>query len=292
MTDWSQQGFLVRELARRRVVPVIGSGVSKHSLAADGVTRPPLWKELLNRCLEEFDGCPNAASEALAANDLLHAAEWIREHIGGEAWRGFLRKQFVTPNYGFSEIHTRISELDQRIFFSLNFDGIFERAATSEFGDTLTVTKYHDEDIAQILTGDLRYLVYVHGSKNSFDKVIITQRDYSKVRNDFVNFYRVVEAVIQTHSLLFIGCGITDPDFNLLLENHNFGSVSDEARMHFRLSHEHKPELEKSLKNNRRIHTIHYEKKDDQHGGLVASLTELVSAASEKKEDLLKTGNW
>lgn len=292
MSDWSQQEFLVRELARRRVVPVIGSGVSKHSLAADGLTRPPLWKELLTRCLKAFDGCPNAAYDALEANDLLHAAEWIREHIGGEAWRGFLRQQFVTPNYSFSQIHTRISELDQRIFFSLNFDGIFERAAINEFGDTLTVTKYHDDDIAQILTGDLRYLVYVHGSKNSFDKVILTQRDYSKVRNDYANFYRVVEAVIQTHSLLFIGCGTTDPDFNLLLENHNFGSVSDEARMHFRLSHEHKPELERSLKNNRRIQTIHYDKVDAEHNGLVSSLSDLVSAVIEKRQELLETGNW
>lgn len=292
MTDWSEQDFLVRELARRRVVPVIGSGVSKHSVAADGHTRPPLWKELLENCLNTYPGCPDAVREALEANDLLHAAEWIREHIGGQAWRNFLRQQFVTPNYGFSEIHTQIAALDQRIFFSLNFDGIFERAATSEFGDTLTVTKYHDEDIAQILTGDLRYLVYVHGSKNSFDKVILTQRDYSKVRNDYANFYRTVEAVIQTHSLLFIGCGTTDPDFNLLLENHNFGSVSDEARMHFRLSHESKPELERSLRNNRRIQTIHYDKVDVGHSGLVVSLSELVSAVSDRRQELLQNGNW
>ncbi|MQQ09122.1 hypothetical protein GFB49_11705 [Epibacterium sp. SM1979] len=292
MTDWGQQEYLVRELARRRVVPVIGSGVSKHSLAADGVKRPPLWKELLESCLESYDGCPAAVQEALQANDLLHAAEWLREHIGGEAWRNFLREQFVKPNYDFSEIHTQISNLDQRIFFSLNFDGIFERAATSEFGDTLTVTKYHDEDVSQILTGDLRYLVYVHGSKNSFDKVILTQRDYSNVRNNYANFYRVVEAVIQTHSLLFIGCGTTDPDFNLLLENHNFGSVSDEARMHFRLSHEQKPELEGSLQNNRRIQTIHYDKKDAGHSGLVDSLNELATAVDEERQKLFKTGNW
>ena len=62
--------------------------------------------------------------------------------------------------------------------------------------------------------------------------------------------------------------------------------------MHFRLSHEQKPELEKSLKNNRRIQTIHYDKKDAGHSGLVESLKELASAVNEHRQELLETGNW
>ena len=95
MTDWTQQSFLVRELARRRVVPVIGAGVSKHALSADGLQRPPLWHELLQDCIAKHPHCPAAATEALAANDLLHASEWIREAVGGEAWRAYLRADAV-----------------------------------------------------------------------------------------------------------------------------------------------------------------------------------------------------
>lgn len=292
MTDWNQQSYLVRELARRRVVPVIGAGVSKHSLSADGTRRPPLWDELLKDCLDRHPNCPQAAYDALASNDLLHASEWVREHIGGESWRSFLRQQFVTPNYSYAPLHARISELDQRVFFSLNFDGIFERAAVNEFGDTLTVKKYDDEDVSQILSGDLRYLVYVHGSKNSFDRVILTHKDYAKVRTEHANFYKVVDAIIQTHSLLFIGCGTSDPDFNLLLENHNFGSSSDESRLHFRLSHERKPELERSLRNNRRIQTIHYDPVDDFHSGLVDAVSELNSFVTDKRTELSTNRNW
>ena len=62
--------------------------------------------------------------------------------------------------------------------------------------------------------------------------------------------------------------------------------------MHFRLTHEHKPELEKSLKSNRRIETIHYDPVDREHSGLTSAIASLNEALTDRKQELLETGNW
>ena len=73
MTDWPEQ--LIRDLARRRCVIVLGSGVSAQSVSEAG-TRPPTWRKFLEDALHTLGDAPEEHIEqAIANGDYLHACE-------------------------------------------------------------------------------------------------------------------------------------------------------------------------------------------------------------------------
>lgn len=120
---------LVRDLARRNVAIVLGSGVSKNSLGANGVDRPPVWLEFLKKGIERVGtrGTQHI-KRAISDSDYLHACEWLKDKLDDD-WEEFLRSQFLTPSYTASELHDLIFRLDQRITLSLNLDNIYEETS-------------------------------------------------------------------------------------------------------------------------------------------------------------------
>ena len=76
--EWPQT--VIDDLARRRVILVMGSGVSRHGLGVDGTTRPPIWKNFLLDGLSELvtgDDCSHITA-AINSGDYLHACEWLK----------------------------------------------------------------------------------------------------------------------------------------------------------------------------------------------------------------------
>ena len=53
MINWPNQ--LVEDLARRRAVLFLGAGVSRNSLSANRLKRPPEWSEFLRTALRSCD---------------------------------------------------------------------------------------------------------------------------------------------------------------------------------------------------------------------------------------------
>ena len=174
MIEWPAN--LVRDIARRRTVIVIGSGVSRHSVGRDGVTRPPIWEAFLKRALAD---CPNKndlaeLDAAMAYKDFLHVCEWLKARYD-EHWVIYLRKIFSLPAFAPSELHEQILRLDGRIVFSLNFDDIYERHANNITHGSYIIKNYYDDDASEFLRGDGRYIIKVHGSLNAPQKLIFTQ---------------------------------------------------------------------------------------------------------------------
>lgn len=289
MIDWPDD--LVLDLARRRAVILIGAGVSRHSTGRDDM-RPPLWKEFLEAAINE---CPNqtnldAIKEALASNDLLHACEWLKQRFDS-SWVGFLRAKFSTPSYQPSEIHKQILKLDSRIVFSLNFDDIYERHVNSIHHGSHITKNYYDDDVSEFLRGDNSYIIKVHGSLNNPSKTIFTQKDYSRARVLNNAFYQAFDATLLTHTFIFIGCGYTDPDINLLLENQNFSYPTNSP--HYFLSGDNLHEdRRQSLRENRNIKILNYEPRDNLHSGLIQELDKLNELVETTRYELAKSTNW
>ncbi|VXA76711.1 MULTISPECIES: SIR2 family NAD-dependent protein deacylase [Aeromonas] len=285
---------LIEDLARRRTIIVIGSGVSKHAIAADGVTRPPVWKEFLQSAIERYDR--NERTEhiynAINSGDLLHACEWIKD-LYDEDWSSYLRSQFITPRFSPGKLHELIALIDTRVVFSLNFDDIFE-TKSREINDTSQFVKhYYDTDIVEFLRGESRYIVKVHGSLSSTANLIFTQKEYAQARSKHNLFYAAFDAALMSHSFLFIGCGHNDPDINILLENQCFSTVQGSNNPHYFLTGEGiNSDLKKSLRNNRNLKTITYDPRDEHHSGLVDFVSELYDKVGEKREELIETRNW
>ncbi|MFL9599657.1 SIR2 family NAD-dependent protein deacylase [Aeromonas dhakensis] len=285
---------LIEDLARRRTIIVIGSGVSRHAVAADGVTRPPVWKEFLESAISKYER--NERTEhiykAIESGDLLHACEWIKNKYD-EDWAAFLRSKFITPRYSSGKLHELIALIDTRVVFSLNFDDIYE-TKSREINDTSQFVKhYYDTDIVEFLRGDSRYIVKVHGSLSSTSNLIFTQKEYAQARSKYSLFYNAFDAALMSHSFLFIGCGYSDPDINILLENQCFSTVQGSNNPHYFLTGEGiNNDLKNSLRNNRNLKTITYDPKDAQHSGLVDVISELYDKVGTKREELIETRNW
>ena len=289
MIDWPDN--LINDLARRRAVVVIGSGVSRQSENPLG-NRPPVWHSFLDKALTDRADHLSLAHirNAIDTGDYLHACEWLKKHYD-EAWNGYLRTIFQEPGFNVSDLHRKIVEIDSRIVFSLNFDDIYERTANEIKRGSHVVKHYYDNDVSEFLRGDGRYIVKIHGGLNSPDNVIFTQADYARARIKHSSFYQAFDACLLTHSFLFIGAGYSNPDINLILENQAFGFPTSSP--HYFLSSDiGHDDRKSSLRQNRNLKTIIYDKMDDDHTGLVTEITSLVEKIDEKRQDLALYSSW
>ena len=289
MIDW--QAEIVGDFARRRAVLVIGSGISCQSRGR-GDRKPPTWKEFLEKAAID---CPNKTDmspirRALDTRDYLHACEWLKKRFD-EGWPNYLRDTFSLPAYRAATIHEQILKLDSRIVFTLNFDDIYERHAGGIHLGSYIIKNYYDPDVAEFLRGNGRYIIKVHGNLNSAATLIFTQKDYSEARIKHASFYHAFDAALLTHTFVFLGCGLADPDVNLILENQNFGFPSQNPH-YFIAAHNFGDDLRSSLRTNRNLKVLEYDPIDDNHSGLVTELSSLNELVEAARFDMALTTNW
>lgn len=288
MVDWPDD--LVRDIARRRCVIVVGSGVSLQARGAKGEI-PPTWNSFLTDCNASAKGGPYPhITKAITDGDLLHACEWLQRAYD-TGWTAKLRSAFSTPRYTPTDVHRSICLLDSRIIFSLNFDDILDRAIQDVYAGTCVKKSYNDTDVSEFLRGTERYLVKVHGSLDTPNKIIFTQKQYAQARISAAPFYNAFDSALMTHTFLFMGTGYRDPDINLVLENQNF--IYNESHPHFFLTssgmHE---DLKKSLRTNRNLKVIEYDNIDNNHSGFGIALNDLIHEVEAHREILSKTLEW
>ncbi len=288
MVNWPEA--LVRDIARRRCVIVVGSGVSRQSRGALGEV-PPTWDEFLTACNNELQDGPHLhIIKAIADGDLLHACEWLQRKYD-HTWAGKLRQAFSAPRYISSEAHKLICRLDTRILFSLNFDDILDRSAQEIYAGTCVKKSYYDTDVSEFLRGTERYLVKVHGSLDNPNKLIFTQKRYASARISAAAFYNAFDSALMTHTFLFLGAGYRDPDINLVLENQNF-TYSESHPHYFLTSTGMHDDLKMSLRNNRNLQVVEYDSIDASHSSFASALHSLGKLVDDFRQELTKTSEW
>lgn len=271
MDFWPKK--LVTDLEHRKVVVMIGSGVSRHSTSEDGLTRPPDWKSFLESGLIQLGSSGTRhIKTAISGNDFLHACEWLKARLD-EDWPQFLTSTFQTPGFKSAEIHDVIFRLDQRIVATPNIDDIYDRYVTEMTGGRTKIKKFFDDDAPLFLRDDSDYILKIHGSIDTTSNLIFTQKEYAEKRNSFGAFYSALDAAILSHTFLFIGCGIHDPDITLLLENNRFRFPGMPPH-YFVTSSKMNSDLENSLRQNRNLKCIKY-KSENNHAELLTRLKAL-----------------
>jgi len=284
MIDWPEE--IVDAIARRRCAIVIGSGVSANSRGI-GDVQPPTWRTFLTEgCTKQ--GNPAHIVEALNQNDLLEACDYLKSSMGNH-WAAFIREKFSTPRYRPADIHKYLLELDTRIIISLNFDKIYDNFANSATEGTVIVKNYYDEDIREAVSGSDRYIIKPHGTVDSISKIIFTLDDYAKARVEFASFYEVLNALLHTHLLLFIGCGLSDPDLRTLFEEYRYRY--QETAHYITLASPVPPEKEEIVKRTRGLNILQYDSADE-HIILTKSLEELVKLVNDKRDIIAREFSW
>lgn len=287
MIKWPKD--VVSDISRRRCVIFLGSGISMNSVNAAG-RRPMTWRAFLESTLEDIN--PRAHIKKLInESDYLTACEVIKRELGKEEFTRIVKDEFLTPAYMPADIHKKIFALDSRIVATPNFDKIYETYANSEANGSIVVKQHYDSDVISSIRGSGRLILKVHGTIDSPDNLIFTRAEYAEARTKYATFYEVLEALALTHTFVFLGCGVNDPDIKLLLEDTLFKHNS--SRSHVMLLP--KTALHNSviavIQDTMNLNIIQYSDKNN-HKELLESINNLVQLVEAERDELKINMNW
>lgn len=282
---------LVNDIARRRCVIFLGSGISRNSKNEAGIS-PKTWEETLLAGLNLTEKHERKCiTKHIKAKNFLMACELIRHSVGRDVFIDFLKSEFVVPRFKESEIHKCIFELDSRIVITPNFDSIYDVYARHQtYGDT-HVKHYYDDDVADVIRRDNRIILKIHGDIGTADKLIFTKVDYAQARTKYRVFYSIIEALLLTNTFVFLGAGLNDPDISLLLEDYNFKYGF--ARKHFfvipnsELTKDERDIYETSMG----LQFLEYDPRNN-HSYLLESIKDLNQKVEEKRREISLSTNW
>lgn len=286
MIDWPPQ--LVKDIARRRAVILLGSGISKNSVGIDGI-QPPTWREFLEQALDQIQSPPRHIKTAIVSGDYLSACEWIKSRLDDQ-WTPFLRSKFLTPAFRSNPVHELILSLDANIYITPNFDKIFDNFVTERTQGTTIVKSYYDPDAQQLVRNGHRLILKIHGTIDSPDRMIFGRAKYAEARVQHASFYELIDALLLTNTFLLFGCGLDDPDFQLMFENFCFRFPT--ANPHFMtIADRVNPDLESLTRETRKIKFLKYSKANN-HQELEASVRELVRQVEAERILIAENMVW
>lgn len=210
---------IVEELAYRRCILFLGAGVSATSKNDRGES-PETWKGFLNSVKTLIR---NSVSEderfiedMLNQNNYLLALQAIADLCDPGEYSKFLKDRFLRGGYNPSEIHYIIKELDSKIVVTSNFDKLYESICKEP--EYVTCDYTETRSIIASIKAPESIIIKAHGSIDDTEKIIFTAKQYYDAQQKYPEFYHLLSALFLTHTVLFIGYSLNDPDINLLLQ--------------------------------------------------------------------------
>lgn len=230
MINWPEE--MIKDIAARRSVLFLGAGVSKNAENARG-EHPKDWKEYLTHLASRVSDSVRREEilACIADNDLLTACELARKYLRPHVFKTELLAEFSDKGFLPAPIHDDLSRIDSRFVLTTNFDKLYENRANQIQENTVRVKNYYDSDVADVFRRSQRVVLKVHGTIDSPDDTIFTRSQYAIARRDHAHFYQLLRGLFITHTFIFLGASLRDPDIQLLLEDHAYRFVG--ARPHF-----------------------------------------------------------
>lgn len=290
MIDWPPE--LVSDIARRRCVLFLGAGVSKNATNAEG-ERPMDWKQFLSHLADQIAAgeAQNATRACIEEGDLLTACEVAKKALNADRFRGLLLAEFAAKRFRSAEIHEDLVAIDSRIVITTNFDKLYETAANKLLDNTVLVKSYRDPDVADVIRRTNRCVLKIHGTIDVPQETIITRSDYTRVRNEHANFYRVIDALFMTHTFVFLGASMADPDVRLMLEDYARRYTGSRPHYLVTASDSMLPPVKAVHEEGMNLRFLTYSS-DNFHRELLESIKELRQLVGADREQLLNTADW
>lgn len=285
MIKWP--GEIITPLARRRAVLLIGSGVSANSTNIDGL-RPPTWGNFLADAYAALGKRVPHIKSSLNRYAYLEACDYLKQELAA-GWPNILRQKFSDPQYRPADIHKHLLNLDQRIVISLNFDRIYDTYAVGATEGTVSIKNYYDADIRESVCGQDRYILKPHGTIDSISKIIFTLNEYGEARVKYSRFYEIINSLLHTHTFICIGCGLSDPDMQILFEDYKY--KFNETPHFILMNSPVSPEQKALIARTRGMTVLPYSPRDN-HKELTESLAQLVDLVNDKRAELAVNQNW
>lgn len=219
---------LTAELASRRCIVFIGSGVSAGSLSADGKKSPATWENFLRGLKNKMtSGDLDVVEILINERKYLDAAEVILHGVPAADFSSYIREEFVRPRYKESTLHESVLDIDPKIIVTTNYDDIYDNYCRQGSAiDGYNICKYYEDHIVSDLRSPVRLILKIHGCVSDPSKIVLSRSQYFNEKQKHGNFFKVLESLFLTHTILFLGYSISDPDIQLILENCNIAARS------------------------------------------------------------------
>lgn len=280
---------LVSDIARRKTVIILGSGVS-HGCSNPAGKQPKTWLAFLTGLLQSISPHRHISS-LLREKDYLTACEVIKYTLGRDAFGEALRAEYLTPGYQHSALQESIFKLDSRLVATPNFDKIYETYANHKAGASIVVKHHFDPDVAAAIRETGRIILKIHGTIDSTERMIFTREEYAQAREHYRAFYSLLEALALTHTFLFIGCGVNDPDVRLLLEDTFFRHPGVRSHVFVLPAKSLHESVRTTFERSMNISVLSYSAVHE-HRELVDSVAQLVTLVEAARDEIRVSGNW
>ena len=186
---------------RNGLVLFIGSGLSSSA----GL---PLWKDLLGELAAD-----EGSSEISALRDLslLDAAAILdrRFRATGRDLKAEAARRTTTPCFGLGHALTAALPVSERV--TTNYDDCVELSLKAA-QETLSVLPYNP------IRCERSWLLKLHGTISVPSQIVLTRQDYLRYESGRGALYGIVQAMMLTRHILFLGFSLTDENFNALVD--------------------------------------------------------------------------
>lgn len=179
------------------LVVFLGAGVS----VAAGV---PAWQQLLQQIGKDL-GVPDADLEAMKHLDPRDQAT-VLQRLHPAGFDAAVHRAVTSERP--SLLHGLLASLPAKEFVTTNFDTLFEAAATTA-GRPLAVLP------GDPVSAGARWLLKLHGTLGK--DLVLTRGDYLGASSRHVALRGLVQALLMTRHMLFVGYSLSDEDFHQLV---------------------------------------------------------------------------
>ncbi|MBK7825473.1 SIR2 family protein [Nannocystis sp.] len=235
-----------------KLVPFIGAGLSQSTGVQGGF---PGWPDLPKRLLEECDrhlvwqddhdkatswarfriadaADPSRdAPRPMPLREMLRQLDQLKDKLDadyGKALDAIFRPANAAPGAG----HQAIIDLRARTILTTNYDRLLETVA-GQPDRTIHVWRSAANAMRDVHAGR-DVLLKVHGTVEDPDSVVLTLDEY-RVAHQHAAYTKALDLLLGTHSFLFVGYGMEDPDdLDIILED-NAEQLASANPLHFAL---------------------------------------------------------
>ena len=169
----------------------------------------PSWAELLQEIGEEL----GVTSSDL--HDLAALAQWSIQESGGATRVRNVIKDQIGKDHPVPKTLEVIARLPARYIWTTNYDRLIERAFGAITRPLDTVSSA--EDLSLRATPGATRLLKMHGSIERLNDVVISTDDYELYRKKRGAFLPLLQAHLQSMSMLFLGISFSDPNVRHVL---------------------------------------------------------------------------
>jgi len=283
----------------RRLIPIVGAGVSKSIQNKQGEQVFPSWFELLKLAATELkdqteDNKASLVENLLIEQDYQQAAKYAYEGLKGSNWYKFFKSQF-DPEFdsldpSSASLPKAIWQLSNQII-TLNYDKTLQWAHEQP-APISTIDNNSSAELADFSKPSHNKPVvwHLHGHIDNCAELILTPNGYQKLyatsADTEVHYKAALDAlrtISRIKSLLFIGCSLDDAE--LLSEIHHEQVLfAENTGPHYALVHKDEEVKIKAKLNGTNIKLIAFEDFGDP---LVKLIEDLANHAPQQSVPII-----